>query len=100
MAKTTRIENNRKSVKGRFGEEYRRGTRNSVNPIITIKARSMRTGAHREKRRLFRNFGLHIRLPNQFTRSTPSTTAAADGAEAQKRRRHGADWHSEPGCKT
>src|SRR5436190_13165575 len=53
MAQTIRIDNNCKRANALFDAEYRRGTRNRVNPIITIKARSMRRNKERQERRQF-----------------------------------------------
>src|SRR6266480_1840140 len=49
MAQTIRIDNNCKRANALFDAEYRRGTRNRVNPIITIKARSMRRDKERQE---------------------------------------------------
>src|SRR2546430_2242797 len=53
MPQTIRIDSDCKRANALFDTQYRRGTRNRVNPTITIKARTMRRGKERQKRGQF-----------------------------------------------
>src|SRR4030095_3686760 len=91
MVQTIRSESNFKGASALFDAEYCRGMRNRVNPIMSIKARSMRRGKECQERGQFygrkiaklvhlirdtRNYRVGIQLFRKFALPMPPRTSS------------------------